>query len=332
MLAKAQHSQFVRSLPLLLVAAVLVLATFGSPLLARQGNACGLTAQAAFRARNAEAWADFWIAVGNCRNLGGAGRCLREARGQLREDLALARQQRQARLEVCAEVGSGPYAPEIDPEDFVDFEEVLEGDGFTPNPYFPLIPGSRWEYLAVDDEGEPFERVLVEVLEETTEILGVNCIVVRDRVWEIEDEEEVLIEDTADWYAQHVLGEVWYFGELSQEFEDGLLVSLEGSWRAGVDEAQPGIIMLADPQPDDFYRQEFALGDAEDVARVVSRGAESVSVPFGDFDSNVLQTRDFTPIEPGVFELKHYVLGIGPVLEIDPESGERLELIDVNIP
>ena len=93
--------------------------------------------------------------------------------------------------------------------------------------------------------------------EETKEILGVNCIVVRDQVWEIDDEgEEVLIEDTFDWYAQDTSGNVWYFGEIAQEFEEGELVSLEGSWKAGRDDAKPGFIMLANPQPGDYYRQE----------------------------------------------------------------------------
>ena len=42
--------------------------------------------------------------------------------------------------------------------------------------------------------------------------MGVTCIVVRDTV----DIDGVLIEDTVDWFAQDVEGNVWYFGEISK--------------------------------------------------------------------------------------------------------------------
>ena len=175
------------------------------------------------------------------------------------------------------------------------------------------------------------ERVLVEVLPEIKEILGVNCIVVRDRVFEIdEDGEECLAEDTADWLAQHEeTGDVWYFGEASQDLEDGLVVDVEGSFEAGEDFSKPGYWVLADPDAGDFYRQEFALGEAEDVAGVISVGEATVTVPVGVFDVGVLKTRDSSPLDPGSFELKFYAPGVGLIMELDPESGEKLELVDM---
>jgi hypothetical protein len=60
--------------------------------------------------------------------------------------------------------------------------------------------------------------------------------------------------------------------------------------------------------------QELLRGHAEDRFRVVSlRG--SVAVPFGRFDGDVLVTREWTPLEPGVVDRKHYVRGIGLVSE-----------------
>ncbi len=116
--------------------------------------------------------------------------------------------------------------------------------------------------------------------------MGVNTIVVWDRVW-LNDE---LIEDTKDWYAQDKYGNVWYFGEDSKEYEDGKVVSTEGSWEAGVDNAKPGIIMKANPVIGESYRQEYYKGEAEDMADVVALGVK-VKVKYGSF-SDCLQTRD----------------------------------------
>ena len=136
-----------------------------------------------------------------------------------------------------------------------------------------------------------------------------------------------LIEDTADWYAQDSAGNVWYFGELSKNYEEGELVDIDGSWKAGVDGAIPGIVMLADPRPGDVYRQEYALGEAEDMATVVNRDEEAVVVPYGDFSEEILKNGEYTPIDPEVFEFKYYSPGVGMVLEVNPETGERVELV-----
>ena len=141
------------------------------------------------------------------------------------------------------------YPVTIDPANFVETVD---------NPYFPLTPGTTWVYEGESD-GEA-ERNEVTVTDETKTILGVTCVVVRDVVL-IDGE---IVEDTLDWYAQDADGNVWYMGEAVQDFEDGELVSTEGSWEAGVDGAQPGIIMLADPQVGDYYQQELYEGEAED--------------------------------------------------------------------
>lgn len=301
---------------------------------ARTKRACSQITQAAFSACRSEVRDDYWIAVGNCYNIADSDlrdECLKAAKEELEEARELCKEQREARDEICETLGEATYEPEIDPDDFVDFEAVIEDDeDFTPSPYFPLVPGTTREYVVTDGEGEEVERVLVEVLHESREILGVNCVVVRDRVWEIEDGEETLIEDTFDWLAQHlVTGDVWYFGEEAKDYEDGVLVSIEGSFEAGKDSAQPGIWVLAAPEAGDFYRQEYSLGNAEDVAEVVTVGEESVVVPAGEYTEGVLKTKDGSPLDPDVFEFKFYAPGVGLVLELNPETGERLELVDM---
>jgi hypothetical protein len=85
--------------------------------------------------------------------------------------------------------------------------------------------------------------------------------------------------------------------------------------------------MEAHPAIGDFYRQEFSLGTAEDVAKVVSVDMD-VSAPAGKFD-DCLKTKDTSPLDPGVVEFKFYAPGVGQVLETDPHTGERLALIRI---
>jgi hypothetical protein len=205
------------------------------------------------------------------------------------------------------------YNPIIDPANFVSGID---------NPYFPLTPGTTFTYEAQTPDG--LERDVVSVTHDTEVILGVTCIVVTDR----STLDGVIEEDTLDWYAQDKEGNVWYFGEFTTQFENGVPVAHEGSWKAGVDGAQPGIVMLANPQPGESYRQEFLAGVAEDMAKVLRLNAD-VSVPYGDFE-NCLETKEWSPLEPGAIEHKFYARGVGLVL-IEELKGKtlRMELVDV---
>lgn len=156
----------------------------------------------------------------------------------------------------------------------------------------------------------------------TKRILGIEATVVHDVV----TEGGSVIEDTYDRYAQDRTGTVWYLGEDTREYEDGRIVSREGSWEAGVDGAQAGVIVPARPRVGMAYRQEHDAGEAEDRGEVLSLAAR-VGVPFGAFE-DVLLTQDTTPLQPDVVEHKHYARGVGPVLTVDVSGGSgREELI-----
>lgn len=207
----------------------------------------------------------------------------------------------------------GPYDWTIDAADFVSTVD---------NPFFPLDPGTVLVYEGRSD-GER-EVVTIRVTGETKEILGVTCVVVRDTV-EVAGE---VHEDTYDWYAQDADGNVWYMGEDSKEYEDGKVVSTEGSWEAGVDGALPGVIMPADPEAGLAYTQEHLAGEAEDKGEIVALG-EQVTVPAGSFD-DVVVTEDWTPLEPRFREHKYYARGIGVVFEKIVKGGEGvLRLVEV---
>ena len=191
-----------------------------------------------------------------------------------------------------------PYVVTIDPGDF------LPGDSITGNLYFPLTVGKTLTYEGEDEDGVPV-TVVENITDSIKTIMGVACRVVRAREYENDD----LVEDTYDWYAQDRSGNVWYFGEDTHEIENGVPVNSSGSWTAGTDGALPGIIMLAEPLVGVWYRQEYYQGEAEDVAQVLSIG-ETLTVPYGTF-SNCLRTLEYALLEPGIEENKIYAPGIG---------------------
>ena len=202
----------------------------------------------------------------------------------------------------------------------VDLDPAEFGVPIT-NPYWPMTPGSRWIYRETDAKGSEL-RVEVTVTSDRRPILGIDATVVHDVV--TEDGEPV--EDTLDFYAQDRSGNLWYLGEDTKEYENGKVVSTEGSWIGGVDGAQPGIVLPADPQPGMAYRQEYYEGHAEDRGEIL-RVDEHADVPYGSFDG-VLLTKDTTPLEPDLVENKYYARGVGPVLEVTTAGGsDRDELI-----
>ena len=214
-----------------------------------------------------------------------------------------------------AELPQGSDPVNLDPADF-----TTEID----NPYWPMQVGNTWEYREADTAGSE-EQVVVEVTDETKMIAnGVEARVVRDTV----TENGVPVEITDDWYAQDSTGNIWYLGEYVSNYKNGKVVDHDGSFEAGVDGAEAGVVMPANPEPGMEYRQEYYAGEAEDQGAVVTVGEEQVQVPFGFYDTGVLMTRDLVPTEPKVEELKFYVPEVGPVLSIHVDgTGGRGELV-----
>jgi hypothetical protein len=275
------------------------------------GGVCDTTTERASQACLQQADADHRLTLGKCANSSSASErdiCIARADRKRAAARNLCEDQAQARKKVCQALGQAPYDPDIHPANFV--KEIT-------NPFFPLQPGTTFTYRGED------AVVKVQVTNRTKTIMGVDCVVVRDTQF-VDGEVE---EDTLDYFAQDKDGNVWYFGETTAEYVNGQPVSTAGSWIAGKDGAKPGIIMPASPIIGKTYRQEFLLGEAEDIARIVERGVR-VKVPYGTFD-NALKTFDFTPLEPEVKENKYYVRGVGLVLTIDRVTGEREELVSI---
>ena len=217
-----------------------------------------------------------------------------------------------------AEDGPGADLPKSD--ETVDLDPADFSADIT-NPWFPLEPGTRWTYRETTEDGEVVQVVVTATPVTRTIANGVTARVVRDSVT-LDGE---IIEDTLDWYAQDARGTVWYLGEDTAEFENGKITTRDGSFEAGVDGAQPGVIMPASPEVGMAYRQEYYEGQAEDNGEVLALGQQA-SVPADEYD-DLVKTADTTPLEPDVLEHKYYASGVGLVLTIDKEAGGREELL-----
>ena len=191
------------------------------------------------------------------------------------------------------------------------------------NPWFPLDAGTTFVYTGEKDGQNG--RDVVRVTGRTRTIRGVRCTAVGDRLYL----KGRLEERTTDWYTQDDAGNVWYFGEATAELNKaGHVTNREGSWLAGVDGAQPGIVMPTDPTVGESFRQEYYKGHAEDHFAVVSVSA-SVVVSY-TASAHALLTKEWTPLEPGVLDHKVYIRGIGLAKEETIKGGdERWELSDV---
>ncbi len=306
-----------------------------------RGGFCSQTANLLFRTCRTETQDDFFKAQAICLNVSDKAEreeCFADAAAARGEGRELCGEQRTARRDTCKLLGEDRYDPDFDPALFDNnFANLTK-----PNPYVPLKIGNRWEYR------EGAESIAIEVLNETKLIDGVTCIVVQDRVTEDGD----LVEDTDDWFAQAKNGDVYYCGEETKDFEffDGdrprlpELVSIDGSFKAGRDGDQPGILFLGSPTPGKVYRQESSLGNAEDVAEVLSKTYAFGSNPALDqfvpqqlaqllcSAGDCVVTKEFSATSgPGNFERKYYARGIGLFLEVKPNSGKAVQLVGCNV-
>ncbi len=192
------------------------------------------------------------------------------------------------------------------------------------NSFFPQSVGAIRTYREETEDGT--EIIEIEVMDETRVVAGIDCSVIRDRVYL----DDVIIEDTYDWFAQDDTGNVWYMGEevVNYDYDDeGNLIdtNTEGSWEAGLNGAQAGIQMWTSPVVGSSYYQEYYEDEAEDMGLVVASGV-TVSLANGTTYQNCLQTLDWTPLEPSALEYKFYAPGVGFIKELHLGSDESLEL------
>ena len=198
--------------------------------------------------------------------------------------------------------------------------------GFTArvtNPYYPLLPGMRWEYRGVKD-GRPLRDVVV-VTKRVERIGGVPCAVVIDRAYV----DGRLAESTIDWFAQDGDGTVWYFGEAhagarspGPRHEHARAPGAPAPTAPGRASSCPRARAWGSPS-----RRSTIRAMPRTTSSVVSRTA-TIARPLRDVPGGALMTEEWTPLEPGVRDAKWYVKGIGQVKEATLKGGdERAELV-----
>jgi len=304
---------------------------------AKGGKACSATAKALFSSCRGEGLDALGKATAICLNGDPAAQrdCLAQAKADRTDQASGCKDQFDARRALCDSLGEDRYAPSFDAANFVsDF-----ANPGVSNPYQPLAIDDSWDFASATETDH------IEVLSDTKLIAGVTCLVVRDRVREGGN----LKEDTRDWFALAKNGDVWYCGEEAKDYEtfagdapqDPELVSIDGSFKAGREGDKPGVIVAAAPVVGQVFRQEFSVGNAEDIVEILKTdyvfGQDSTLdelVPQALADhlcgANCVVTRESSPLEPDTFERKYYAPGIGVFLEIAPDTGEVNRLVDCN--
>ena len=192
------------------------------------------------------------------------------------------------------------------------------------NPYYPLWPGYALvlEGEELDDEDELVEIQSINTVTGDTEMVdGVLTRVFEER----ESEDGDLVEVSRNFLAIcRETGDVWYFGEDVDDYEDGVIVGHEGAWRAGIDGAEPGILMPGTPILGARFMEEIAPGVALDRAEITGMG-EEITVPFGTYEDTV-ETLGTSALIPEAGDEKAYARGVGNIKD------EELELVDIVLP
>ena len=156
----------------------------------------------------------------------------------------------------------------------------------------------------------------------------VECACLQE--WEIEEGE--IVEISLNYFAQADGGTVYYFGETVDIYEDGEIVSHEGSWLVGGPGAgdpeetatadDPAVFMPANPEIGDVWKPEdLPDDDIEEFVEAI-KFRDKLLTPVEKFE-DVLEVQEETPD----LEQKWYAADIGFVK--GKETGEILMIEDL---
>jgi len=215
-----------------------------------------------------------------------------------------------------------PQFPDFDANNF-DSSTVID------NEWAPMKPGTKWVYegTAVNDDGKSVDRrIEFTVTDLTKEIDGVRTVV----AWIEDYTDGELGEKEIAFYAQDKSGNVWYFGEHPEDYENGKFIEAP-TWIAGLEDAKAGIVMMAKPQlgMPNIYQGWGPKVEWSDYGRVEQMGQE-ICVPVKCY-KDVLVNAEASLAEPGAFQLKYYAPSVGE-LQVgwrgtDPTK-EELKLVE----
>lgn len=214
----------------------------------------------------------------------------------------------------CLMVSNFVWAGKCKKKNYWTDEFNLSGCTFSDtgsNAYFSLIPGT--EILLEGEEDGELVQVRITVTGDTLEVDGVTTRVIFEEEW-IDGE---LVEESWNWFARcEETGDIYYFGEDVNIYEDGD-ISHDGAWKAGEDDATPGIIMPGSFLLGSRYYQEIAPDVALDRAEHIESGL-TVETP-ADTYTDCVKVLETTPLECSAKDIKIYAPGVGLIVDAELE-------------
>ena len=161
------------------------------------------------------------------------------------------------------------------------------------------------------------DSLTITILDDVITVDGVQAGVLEER----ETRNGKLAEVSRNFFAtDRDTGDVYYFGEDVDNYQDGRIVDHESAWRAGVKGARFGLMIPGRPSVGDRFYQEIAPQVAMDRVEIVSTD-ETVHTPAGTFE-HCVHLRETTPLERDVSH-KWYAPGVGIVKDDAFELAEK---------
>jgi hypothetical protein len=223
---------------------------------------------------------------------------------------------------------AGPAAAEV-PSSTPTFSDPLN----ITNTYQPFPIGAVKLYAV--QQGHTDAEVMDLYLEETRTFewngSDVECRILQ----EVEYEDGELAEISSNYFAQADDGAMYYFGEVVDIYEEGEIVSHEGSWLVSgptlpSDPAEtatatdPTVFMPANPEVGDQFKPEDLFPLVDETAEVMKVG-KTVSVQAGVF-KDCIRILESSRLSEDT-ETKWYAPGVGVVRV--KEKGEILVLVEI---
>lgn len=200
---------------------------------------------------------------------------------------------------------------ELDP---ANFDDPATGR----NPYLPLIPGQQSVREGSTEVGQRKvpHQVSTTITDVYREIGGVRTVALLDH--EIDSGQVTQI--SVDYMAEDKAGNVWLLGGYTEQYEGGEFVASLDAWMHGVNGAEAGILVQADPVAGTpAYSVAKPEQEDDEVAKVIKVGIRHC-VPFDCFD-DVLVVREGKASAPDN-EFKYYARDVGQIDNV-PRSASR---------
>jgi hypothetical protein len=216
--------------------------------------------------------------------------------------------------------GPGDAAGEVTAVAFdpADFDDPATGR----NPYLPLEPGRqsvRDGSTQIGGRTVP-HQVTTTITDVYREIAGVRTVALLDH----ETDAGQVTQISVDYMAEDKAGNVWLVGGYTEQFEGGQFVAAADAWLHGVNGAEAGILVHADPQVGSPLYSVAKLDEEEDdVAQVEEVGVDHC-VPFDCFD-DVLVVREGKADAPDN-EFKYYARDVGQIDNVPREDSRHKDV------